>query len=1551
MDGIKDGDAPNAFGGMQVMLMEPSGRFITLRLPGGRPRGRFTLEAEGIDCFRVEARDGRWYAVSTGAAWFANCPPDQKHCVALTDQCLLIIRLETVNYILYAEEVTWERAVFHNYRILAAEELRIGRVQGNDIQYDMPLVSSTHAILRYRGDHWEVSDHDSLNGTYLNGHKVRDAGLKMGDVLYIVGLRIILGAGFISMNCGGRPVYVNAARLVPLRQEQRLPVPPAGGGEGQELFNRQPRRRQALNPEPIALEGPPMSINQNHMPLLLRMGSSMVMGTTAMLAGRFTTMLSSVLFPMLSHNYTEKERKEYEERRVATYLKYLAKKEAEINEERRREESVLNWNYPELRQVLQFPETGKRLWERQRSDDDFLQVRVGVGDLPLLAELKYPREKFSMDEDPMEQRMHDLAEMPVTLHEVPIQTSLVEDFVCGVSGFQRLRMEFVRNFLLQLTALHSYDEVKVVFLGDDEASGCFDFVRYLPHVWNDRRTFRFMAYTPVDAAQISEYLKRELEEDLARPKKLRELLKTRPYYVVFALNKKLFDSLEILKDILQEEQNLGVSVVAAFDDLPKECSKIFRLNSTGEHAILYLKQPDRPSDNFRLDSCDPDCVRESMRRMANISLRVVSQAYALPKMLTFLEMFGVGRIEHLNVQKRWQDNNPVQSLAAPVGVATDGTRFTLDLHEKFQGPHGLVAGMTGSGKSEFIITYILSMAVNFHPDEVAFILIDYKGGGLAGAFDDPQNGLHLPHLIGTITNLDGSAIQRSLLSIQSELTRRQRIFNEVKRAVREGTMDIYSYQKLYRMGRVREPLPHLFIISDEFAELKKQQPEFMDQLISAARIGRSLGVHLILATQKPSGVVNDQILSNTKFRVCLRVQDRMDSMDMLKRPEAAELTDTGRFYLQVGYNEFFALGQSAWCGADYQPQDKVAVQRDDAVQFLDSTGRTFLQVRPETARKQSGMKQIVAVVRYLSDLAKQEGIRPRLLWKEPLPDILLLEDLRARWRMEPDGPVGAVIGLVDDPERQRQFPLTVDLQNCRNLMLAGESGSGKSTLLQTMLYDLATRYSPEALNFYILDFSSRMLSVFRDLPHCGAFLSEDDEDAVGRLFHLLTDIIKKRKKLFSDADVNSYEDYLKKSKLPLILVVIDNAAGLTALKNGSYYFNALSGYMKDGAGVGIVFVLSVSHMNEVSTKARQEAGTRLALRLKDKFEYGDVLNRKCAYVPPAKNGRGMVCVEERPLEYHTAMVGSAEHGQQKMTVLREALRRVSDRYADYSMEFRLPVIQEDEEFETFSQKFAAGRFPLGYALPDIKAVALPLKQFYALSLYFGNPNGVAPVVHNILHAAAREQMRVLIVKRLHHSMFASPCSGPVPAAEFFEATSQGIDRLWKLMAEEIGARKRLRNEYAQRNGISLEYPGLMQSAAPYIAKNSRPLLILMESFYDLAVHADEAGRTVLSAIFQSGRGYHYYMAGCFYPDDAAALTGNVLYQSFNPDQMNLFFGGQFHRQGLQRLPQQYQSLERVSPLYNRGLMNYRGQVYPFWMPCGPIQVNRIDEDDAPIFDG
>lgn len=935
-----------------------------------------------------------------------------------------------------------------------------------------------------------------------------------------------------------------------------------------------------------------------------------------------------------------------------------------------------------------------------------------------------------------------------------------------------------------------------------------------------------------------------------------------------------------------------------------------------------------------------------MHTLANIRLKQASRALSLPKMITFLEMFNTGRIEQLNPLKRWQENNPVKSLAAPVGVGEDGSAFMLDLHEKRQGPHGLVAGMTGSGKSEFIITYILSMAINYHPDEVAFVLIDYKGGGLAGAFENPQTGVRLPHLVGTITNLDGASIQRSLMSIESELRRRQRLFNKVKSDVNEGTMDIYSYQKLYREGRVAEPIPHLFIISDEFAELKQQRPEFMDSLISAARIGRSLGVHLILATQKPSGVVNDQIRSNTKFRVCLRVQERNDSMDMLKRPEAAELTDTGRFYLQVGYNEYFALGQSAWCGAPYEPQDVVSVQRDDSVDFLDTTGQIVAQARPKVRKTSSGMKQIVAVVEYLDTLAKKHGIQARPLWRPELPTGLDLDRLQQKYPAP--SPMTVPLGLLDDPENQQQLPLMINFETCSSLLITGDSGSGKTTVVQSLLYSLARQLSPKDFHFYGLDYSSRMLKQFKPLPHCGAILLEEDAESLDEFFKLINQLMAERKKLFSELEVDNFREARKRTRLPLVIVFVDNFAGLSSTKIGESHVYRFQTYLKSSDTYGIKYIITCSSLNEVASKARAGLSQRISLHAKDKYEYGEVLNCKVSYTPPERPGRGMVVADERPLEFQNAILGAEGDEASRLQRIKELAQSAREQYGSGTEVRRLPVLSETATYEDFARQFKHGRIPLCYDKRSGKPIALPLKQFSALSLYFGNPLGAGPVFSNMLCAAERERMKLWIVKRQESSVFDGPNAIATPEnASLFDLSPSSLEYLRKQLLNCAMERSALLREYCEQNKLDTSAEDLHKTAFPFLRTHTEPIMLLIESAADFCTAVDFVSTLIFDKCFSKAGMYNIYVVSGFEPRSTPFDKNRALYYGFNPDGNVLLLGGRFDMQDICILPEA-RGLDKVLP-YNVGLMHYQSQFYPILVPCGEIAAEEIDEDEQSIF--
>ena len=1258
-----------------------------------------------------------------------------------------------------------------------------------------------------------------------------------------------------------------------------------------------------------------------------------------------------MVLPAVTQGLTEKDKKDYEEKRVERYREYLKTVKSQIESEIKFEETFFNDIFPGLQDMLGFIKSRSRLWERRKADDDFLTVRLGTGTIPMMAEKVYAPRKFEMEPDFLEEEMYALAEKPSMLHNVPITVSLRDHWVLGLAGPQMQALQMVTQLICYIAITHAYDEVKMVVIAPDSMKNELAFTKSLQHFWDNDRTIRFVATNASDVLHITKYFRdKQTQEEEEKKRSFKKGDSKGPAYIVFALDKNLFEQSEFFKERLQDKEYRDFSFVPAFENVPKECTKLLDLRMG--NLLMDLNDPDVADIPITVDGIDLEYLKRSIGDLSRINLHLdSSQSFALPSMITFLEMYGVGKVEHLNPFARWERNNPVKSLAVPIGIGTDGKLFTLDLHEKCQGPHGLVAGMTGSGKSEFIITYILSLAVNFSPDEVAFVLIDYKGGGLADAFVDPKRGIHLPHVVATITNLDGAAIQRSLTSIQSELKRRQTMFKKAKSETGEGTMDIYDYQRLYRNKRVSEPMPHLFIISDEFAELKSQQPEFMDALISAARIGRSLGVHLILATQKPGGVVNDQIWSNTKFRACLKVQDRSDSMEMLKRPEAAELKQTGRFYLQVGYNEYFALGQSAWCGAGYVPQDEIVKEKDSAVEFLDTAGQVILKAKEKKVQAKADSKQIVAIVKYLSDLAKRENIVPRSLMCEPLPAKLEYHELAKEAANYPHKGVSALIGRVDDPEHQRQMPLFLDLMSFHHMALIGLAGSGKSTFFKTMLYSLVMDYEPEDVQFYILDLSGGVLSTFRDVPHCGTYLTKENEADFDRMLALIQEIVEERKQLFAEAEVYSYDDYRKVHKLPVALVILDGWTNILDFAKGQHYSLFISKNMRDAANYGVRFIFSVNHMNEFSAKVYQELDYKIALQAKDKFDYNDILHLRNAIVPPELPGRGLCAIDGRALEYQVAVPHSGLNVQKQTADLKEELQARTEQLGDGVVARRLPVMNNELEFSDFCRAFTPDRIPLGFSMQTMQAVSIPLQQLFTMGLYFGNPLGIKPVIFNIVSAFCRENADVLIFRRNAGTIFDRKTEEEL-AAKFADRCSvKSIDeetapKLFEFLINDFIPKTRVshRNQYCEQHGIPKTDKARTLKAAKYIRSKTTPLFILFESFADWAT-ADKG--MVFAEIFSKLKGFNIYFAGCFYPEDES-LSMNSVFRSFSKDDFSLLFGGRFQKQWVTSIPSEFKKMEKVNPNYNRFVMKYHNECYRMVMPCGELLEANADPDEQEI---
>ncbi len=1255
--------------------------------------------------FSVEAIDGEWVVKSNKVISLLNTENKVIESTSLKISSFINVRLNETGEkaIVYAENTDISRRTYDKYVIAEPISITIGRNQDNKIIYENRYVSGAHARLDYDGTNWSIEDLSSTNGTYVNSLRVSKRGLHAGDSIYIMGMKIVVGDKYLAINNPDSQIHIKCPEL-----RKYVPQTVVESMELVELperkfFFRPPRFQREIERGVLKIDTPPQQEKMDTVPMALMLGPSITMGMTSVSTAVFSVnnvitnggditqalptiimsvsmLLGTILWPVLTKAYEKKTKLQMEQKRQEKYLAYLDSLKDEIKRITKHQTDILEENIISPQEcAIRIENISDNLWERTNRHADFLNLRLGKGTIPLALDVAYSEKKFTLEDDNLQNAMFSLGTEPKLLKDVPIAVSLLQNPIIGIYGEYNTRINLLKSFILQILALHGYDEVKVMLVSDELGEKEWGFTKYIPHFWSDDKSTRFFASNENEAKGLSVCIEKNVLERAEEAKNNRDMV-YKPYYVIISTNKKNSEKCEALQKLIKEGNGEGYCILQVADEL-KDLSKETKLVISLDETSRIFDREDTTGKGliFVADKVNDIDFTNLSGILANVELEAVEDGYSLPSMITFLEMFNVSKIEHLNSLTRWKENNPTNTLQTPIGVDSYGSTFSLDLHEKFHGPHGLVAGMTGSGKSEFIITYILSLAVNFHPDEVAFILIDYKGGGLTGAFEDSDKGIKLPHLAGTITNLDGTAVKRSLISIQSELRRRQAIFNEARKKSNEGTMDIYKYQKLYREKVVTEPVPHLFIISDEFAELKSQQPEFMEQLISAARIGRSLGVHLILATQKPNGVVDDQIWSNSKFRVCLKVQEKADSQDMIKCPDAAELSQTGRFYLQVGFNELFMLGQSAWCGADYVPSETVEKTYDSSIQIVDNLGRILMNVK--ASKKVSGgkkAKQIVSIVKYLSDLATEESITVRPLWLDPIPAFIYVDDLVKKYSIKTGGRVlSPVVGEYDDPFNQSQDVLTLPLSEEGNCLVYGASGNGKNTFLTTLCYYLIKYHTVDEVNLYLLDYGAETLKNFEKAPHVGGVVLSADEEKTFNFFKMIKDEISRRRMLFSEYG-GDYANYCANSgqTLPNIVVVINNYAGFAELYEDLQ--EELTILTRDCTKLGIFFVLSASAVSAVRYKLQQNFKLMLTMQLNDAMDYSMIVGKTEGLIPSNCKGRGLINMG-RVFEFQTAYCCEVESIQSQVKELSKELASNTQLRAK-----RIPVLPEVVDAEYLS---------------------------------------------------------------------------------------------------------------------------------------------------------------------------------------------------------------------------------------------------------------------------
>lgn len=1255
------------------------------------------------------------------------------------------------------------------------ESVTIGRNRENDIiLLTRKGVSRDHACIHRTGNGWTISS-KSINGIYINGEFINSSRvLQFGDHINIMGLVLVFLSDYIAVEDR------EAGTIVRLKKAEDQ-VPGQGGlqaisrGELQTksqrdiqeeeaqdyrditLLHRAPRSLRELDTSDIVIDAPPEREDaQNQSPIISILstlimavpmaGGSLFMiyamqkdggGNQLMMYGGLVMsglmVITGLVWVIIQEIYNRGLSRVRWKKRSSSYRRYLGVKEEDIARRHKETREFLLERYVHAGSAIQTPFALENLWTRAPFHSDFLVCRLGMGSRSLPVKIVVPEDHFRVIDNPLIEEMYALKKSYAKMEEVPMVISLKEHKTIGLAARREEdRIALARNIIIHFALTNCYTETKIGLVYDGQSS-CYrenwDFLRWLPHAWSENRDFRLLASCREEAGNLFYHLmsvirKREgIEEECL------------PVYILFIEAPHYLEGEPIEVYLTDKDQCYGIIVVwlaAEKELLPHSCDFVVEMNEDFQ-GYYSLLQGSRTHVAF--DKVSEEIADGFARNLSLFRVQEREENNDIPLKVTFLEMLGVEFVEEMDVRGFWKKNRTLDSLRAPIGLKAGGRKKYLDIHEKYHGPHGLVAGTTGSGKSELLQSYILSLLILYSPEAVNLFLIDYKGGGMAGMFDG------LPHLCGQISNLSGSSIHRAMIALKSENQRRQRVFAKYQ------VNSITDYMKLCYEQSDMEPMPHLLIVIDEFAELKKEEPDFMQGLISVAQVGRSLGLHLILATQKPGGVVDDKIWSNARFRMCLRVQEKQDSMDMLHKPDAADLMQTGRCCFQVGNDEIYEIFQSGWSGAPYFGKDSSG-RGKSASRVLLSGEEDRVHLR-SIGGKDSGLTQFQAVKKSIMEMAKREGYaQARQLWLEPLPIRIFLSEVMT----ETDSGQSLTpredsvyVGLADDPANQSRLP--VYLRFCVHSLVCGLPATGKSTFLQTALYGMLKSRDPAQLQLYILDYSNGACKAFEDMPHVGAVITEGQEMRCQTLFLMLSRMLEDRRALFAGANYLQYIKTEPNAVMPRVVLIIDNIASFQE-KTDHRYYEDLCKLCKEGSNAGITLLLTCGGISssELPIQLFNYFSDVFCLELKDRYAYGEMLGSLTLSLIPDKGipGRGLTKVEERMLEFQTALAVPSADDYERMRQINAEAKQEKESYtgplpAPIKSIPERPVCQDILAEEETEDLFRNDRIPIGYNEKTAELAAISLMDFYCFAVAGRKKGGKHNFMRVFLHMLKKKK--------------------------------------------------------------------------------------------------------------------------------------------------------------------------------------------------------------------
>lgn len=1093
-----------------------------------------------------------------------------------------VVQMAELTVMFWVEEAVQGCLRYDGY-VLDQKEIGLGRDTSLAVCIHDSFISMHHAVLRKTKSSWQLLDTNSTNGCYVNGNRVCEAIVQPGDQIQLGMVVLIMGKDSLFL-----PQHASLqTQLSPLDIKQTTHV------ESKKTSHAVWHRYEPFAALKQEVELPPAKPSLESTPAIFVLGPSITMGLSSTAMGLFSfwlakergqdlmavipTLLMScsmalgtIVWPMLSKRYEKRQRIRKEEQRRYMYSCYLQELKERIHNAMKQEAIHRRHRYPSSSQLVGDIVQGKEHHQRRWKDEDWLHVVVGTGCCLAQIKLSFPHIS-SMTQDPLIEKLQTLQAKEWKLEDVSIVVDIKQYHRLCLVGDRQTCCSWLLDLLVQLAIWQSDRYTRFCILAGKELLSR-EKLFALAHVFVGEE--RLLIWDGASAKHSQCLL-----DVLFRDSQVHELL-------IFVLEPSLRDYVEMLC----EKQKDKVHILEWSEEV-----------SAGADLQLLVHQGNVTWENEKANFVPNSCAAEARREaLLCVSQHALSASMHQQRNHGFLDMFGCSCIEDLHVLDRWQQSDVSESLRTPIGYDMQGELLYLDAHERSHGPHGLVAGMTGSGKSECLLTYLLSLALTYSWQDVNFLLIDFKGGTMANALAS------LPHTAGVLTNLDKGILSRSLTAIEAELTRRQQLFASIEKQWHISSMDIDKYQRLRKQHPSLEMLPHLFLVADEFAQLKQLYPQFLDQLRQCARIGRSLGIHLVLATQKPFGVVDEQIWSNARFHLCLKVADRNDSMDMLKKEDAMHLRHPGECLLQVGHDEVFQRGMAAWSQAPYMPTAH-STPIQELSYFGDDGSVQTMQFFPHNGVYKTQLEMVCDAI------CAQGDERTHSLCLPPLPKKLYMEDLP----VETDG---LCMGLIDDVAHQRQIPFVLSFTQGRNFAVCGMVGSGKSQFVETLVQHCLHK---DAGSLYLFDFDKPLFAKYEAYAATAAVFQRDDAERIQSFFTFMKRMLRQRR---------------KHSDPRILLCILHNYEAFHEWY-GDWEEDLLY-LLREGKKYGLLFCITTSVLSQIPMRVQSQIEDWFLLQCAHAEDYRYVFGHEQTCVPLSQPGCGILRYQESICMFQTAIYAS-----------------------------------------------------------------------------------------------------------------------------------------------------------------------------------------------------------------------------------------------------------------------------------------------------------------------